>query len=151
MRHATLALALFALAASAAPVPKSVKAKQSLNGQWELVAQNYNGTDQANFSKWMWVIDGEQLTFRRPDKDGVYQPSETQLQATLVGASGGRTGEYDYNSTSGGRTTIYRSFLELNGDVLLVCFENRGDAARPTEAKPGPRLLHFRFQRTPEK
>lgn len=151
MLRSLFVLLVAAVSLVAAPVPKALKAKPTLNGRWELVEQNHDGKDQPNFAKWMWVIDGEQLSFRRPDRGGVYQPSETHIQAALVPATGGHTGEVDYHSGSGGHTTVYRALIELDGDELIVCFENRGNAERPTQAKPGPRVLHFRFKRTAEK
>lgn len=151
MLRSLFVLLVAAAALVAAPVPKSLKAKASLNGRWELVEQNHLGKDEPNFPKWMWVIDGEQLTFRRPDGGGVYQPSETHLKASLVPATGGQTGAMDYLTESGGSTTVYRALIELDGDQLIVCFENRGNAERPTQAKPGPRILHFRFKRTADK
>jgi uncharacterized protein (TIGR03067 family) len=143
---------LLASAAVAAPVPKGMKAKPpTMDGKWELVEQNHQNRDEPTFSKWMWVIDGEALSFCRPDGQGVYQPSETNLQATIVPISGGKAGEMDYTLAGNGQPTLYRTLVELDGDELRVCFENTNNAKRPTEVKPDSRILYFRFKRVTEK
>jgi uncharacterized protein (TIGR03067 family) len=152
MRFTLTALALLASVAAAAPVPKALKAKPTLDGRWELVEQNYQGKNQPDFPKWMWVIDGEKLTYCRPDQGGKYVPSETNVRAALTRAEGGSADDFDYVYNSGPNATVYKSVVVRDGDELVVCFGTAGNnGARPSEAKPGADRQYFRFKRATDK
>ena len=145
-------LAVLAVPLAAAPVPKALKAKVTLDGRWELVEQNYRGQDQPNFAKWMWVIDGEKLSYCRPDGGGVYVPSDTTTQATLTRPHGGKADEVDYATNTGKNGIVYKCVIALSGDELVVCFGSMGQqSVRPSEPKAGPDLHYFRFKRATDK
>jgi hypothetical protein len=100
----------------------------------------------------MWVIDGEALTYRRPDRGGEYVPSETTTRATLTRPEGGSPDAVDYQYTSGQTTTVYKSVIALDGDELVICFgSGQAKDVRPSEAKPGPDRQYFRFKRATDK
>lgn len=148
MLRSLVLLAAVSSAAVAAPVPKGIK-KKSLDGNWKLVEQNHNGRDDPNFAKWMWVIEGEQLTYRRPDGNGVYQPSESNQKASLTRAADGKAEEMDYKYNT--NATTNRAWVELDGEDLAVCYASGANAERPTGVKTGPGIILFKFKRVTDK
>ncbi len=143
----TLFVLLLASVSVAAPVPKGMKAKPpTMDGRWELVEQIVTGKNDPNFAKWMWEIDGEQLAYRRPDGQGVYQPDKPNANASLKPAVDGKPGEFDYLYSKGG--TTYRSLITLDGDDMIVCLRSGGGKDYPTEPKAGANVEFYRFKRS---
>jgi uncharacterized protein (TIGR03067 family) len=126
-RAALLALAL-TTAAVAAPVPKPLKAKPvSLNGEWEMVSEERDGTADvprsSRYKSWR-VSDGELVLMAEPgpQRDPVYR-----AKLTSEPGEGGRPWTFEYVGENGYHR---RGVCELDGDTLKVSFA-KDPKARP--------------------
>ncbi len=147
---AVLAL-LLAGGVVAAPVPKALKAKTpTVDGKWLLVGQNWDGKEYPTFNKWMWEIEGERLTYHRPDRDGVYRPSGAEPAATITPSSAGKAGDYDRGMPNG---KINPMLIVIERDEMTVCHASEAaqTPVRPVEPKPAAQVNVLRFKRVEEK
>ena len=122
-------LLVFALPAVAAPVPKSLKKPQSVDGRWHLIEHNTDGRDSP-VEKMIrdWAIDGEKLIigkdtlpfkFRDPDRPHLRQSAEQSAVVKLV------------------------------GDKLHYCYTITPGLAL-TECEPGQGIYYYVFERAKE-
>jgi len=124
--------------ATAAPIPKSLKARRSNgepNGVWQLTRFNGNGTEgkHENMSKY-WEIDGELFFIGIPSPDN---------RATQTGSPFKITDADDPNfrlfQTSPSR-------IKVDGDLLCWVYTS-GAKSTVDECEPGPNRFYYEFKR----
>ena len=140
-------LLVCASAVFAAPVPKGIKAKLTVDGKWEAVLLKSSGNDFTKSSPWLWEISGETVTRYRPQADGSVLPDGT---ATFTRPDPTHPDEVDYTLPNGGGAgTLFRARVEIQDGELVINFANV-NADRPpdmTELKDG---YYYRFKRVKE-
>lgn len=137
-------LLLVAGLAVAAPVPKSLRTRLTLNGRWEPVELLRDGKDMAVANPWVWVIDGPNVTRHLRLEDGTFEVDES-YSATIVRPDSARRDEYDFTLDSRGSNLPFRVLIDLRPNELTVCF---GDANGPRpERMSADSAYYYRFKR----
>jgi len=134
-------LLLFALPAVAAPVPKALKAKPTMDGVWEWV--EFNGSDgtmkftipKPTFRR----IDGDRISLGKPSVEEVLRE---ELRQTLHV----RDEQQPHLRTYDTGGVKYSSVVELDGDTLRWCF-SLDPKATITECKPANGVYYYVFKR----
>lgn len=149
MYRLAVALLLSASVALAAPVPKAVKAKPTLEGTWEAVSMTAGGRDIIQGNTTVWVIRGDTLVRNSRQGDGTLVPSNPNTPIEFK-ANPERPGEIDYNDRSGGGGgSLFRALFEVTADEFTIGFADL-NAERPKELKEG--LPYFyKFKRVEDK
>lgn len=144
------ALALFAAAVAAAPVPKEVKKQPpKLDGTWEVVEYHVNGNLSKSAIVTRWVIDGQTLNIERVRQGGAVLAKPATVSYSLVKPDGGPANALDwtYTYTNGPQPRTMPGVVEVDGDTLKFCWTNTGTGDRPTECKPTQTNLMYVFKR----
>lgn len=140
------ALLVFVLPAVAAPVPKALKAKPTMDGVWEWVEfSGNNGTIRyAILKPSYWRIEGDRIsTAKRTVEDVKLDPLLGSLQIRDEKRPNLRT----FQNSGGGS---FPAVVELDGDTLRWCFASDGTTPI-TECKPQPGVYFYVFERVKEK
>lgn len=144
----TLAAVAAASVAGAAPVPKSVKVKATLEGTWEATSMTMSGRDIIQGNTTVWVIRGDTLVRHRRQPDGSLQASNPDSPIDFK-VDPDKSGELDYTDRNGG-THLWRALYEVKGDEFTISFGDL-NAERPTELKEGVGVYFYKFKRIEEK
>jgi hypothetical protein len=137
-------LLLFALPAFAAPVPKALKAKPTMDGVWEWVEFNGdNGTMEYVIPKPTYRrIEGDRISTGKRSIDDLFrEPLILSLQVRDEQQPHLRT--YDTGGVK------YSSVVELDGDTLRWCYA-LDLKATITECKPAKGVYYYEFKRVKE-
>jgi len=124
------AIALCAGLAAYFLLPSSNPALSELQGEWQLVALEREGTSVANLYNGRLVIEGTQFTKHQTAPDGREIRGES---GRLVLAPGNRPNAIDVRLWEGTGHGLY----QLNGDDLILCMTRNG-GPRPTAFRTRP-------------
>lgn len=142
------AAAVFALTASlavAAPVPKSIKAKATLDGRWEAVLMHGHQQDIIQGNQTIWDFSGEKVTRSVKQPDGTVQPV---LTLTVTTPDPSKPDEIDYGS--GQNEALFRARITLTADELIIRFADH-NAPRPADMTEGTDGYYYCFKRVKDK
>lgn len=152
MRHllaVLMCLAVSAAIAVAAPIPKELKGKVTLDGAWVMTETNYNGQTNAVPNPSTWTIDGTTMTieqnFGRGGRAVNFAGGMPQYQ--LLRPDGEGKNALDWVMTFNGRETKYRGFVELQADTFRFCFVYDPAKERPKDVTPGEGRYLYTFKR----
>lgn len=136
-----VALLLFTLPVVAAPVPKALKAKATMDGVWEWV--EFNGNDgqmkytiqKPNY----WRVEGDRISIARQSVEELYQNPLTHTIRI-------RDEQQPHLRTYDSGDTKYSAVVELDGDTLRLAYAT--DTTKTiTECKPADGVYYYVFQR----
>lgn len=144
MLRSTVLLACLS-SAVAAPVPKALKAKPTLDGTWEATSMTCNGQNTLPGNTTVWVIKGDTLVRHRRQEDGTLNSVDASSPISLV-ADRDRPGEIDYTSSAGKAGTLFRARYEVTKDEFVISFGDV-DGERPAELKEGVGTYFYKFKR----
>lgn len=137
-------LLLFALPVLAAPVPKALKAKATMDGVWEWVEFNGNdGQMRYTIPKPTYRrIDGDRISI---GKQSVEELAREESRHTLHIRDENQPHLRTYD-TGGSK---YSAVVELDGDTLRWCFA-LDPSVTITECKPANGVYYYVFKRVKE-
>lgn len=137
-RVAPLLMLLTVPALTAAPVPKSLKAKPaSPDGTWKLIefwSSGQKGNAQGMTA--VWVLEGEAF-YVGPKVESNY------WQLTIPEADKPNVRRFAHGRTN---TTPYPAMVEVDGDTLKFCYAHDGSAVI-TECAPTKSVHYYVFTR----
>lgn len=138
---------LLAFPAVAAPVPKALKAKATMDGVWEWVEFNGNdGKMQYAIKKpTYWRIEGDRISVSKPSLEEV---RAAELKNTIRVRDEQQPHLRTYDTGIVG--TTYSAVMELDGDTLRWCFAIDSKQT-VTECKPAGGVYYYVFQRVKDK
>ena len=137
MRSAPFALLLaLATSASAAPVPKEVKAAASTVGTWQIVGLDPENPARRIPSNQYWIIDAEcgVIFCQSPSPPRGAKPTE-------IFKFDPKTGYVDHNLVAGKQRTLF-GLYELKDDLLTICLETSG-TTRPSAFEESADIWHL--------
>lgn len=146
-----LAVALGLLAAglsAAAPVPKALVKKDTIQGRW-ITTERMAGRQDMTNTPWGWEIEGEKLTTFDVSNGRLTPSSVTGI--TLFAPDPSKPYELDFLHVSGASKYLWRGLMTWDNGDFVICFGDEGKE-RPTEVKNSPAVYSFyRFKRVTDK
>ena len=149
MFRVTVAIVLLAGGwSAAAPVPKALVKKDTLDGRW-VTTERMAGRQDMTKTPWAWEIKGEALTTFNVS-NGKLTPSGVD-GITLFAPDPSKPNELDFLHVSGGSRSLWRGLMTWDDGEFVICFGDEGKE-RPTEVKNSPAVYsYYRFKRLDEK
>jgi len=133
----------------AAPVPKAVVKKDTIEGRW-ITTERMVGRADMTKSPWVWEIKGEALTTFDVSADQRFTPSGI-TGITLFPPDPKKPFELDFLHVSGTSKYLWRGLMTWDNGDFVICFGDEGKE-RPTEVKNSPAVYSFyRFKRVDDK
>jgi hypothetical protein len=147
--RAVVLLLAAATVAVAAPVPKALKKRDTLDGVW-VTTERFIGRQDRTKEPWVWEIKGEQLRTFSLNADQTLAPN-TVDGLTLFPPDPKRPDELDFLHVVGTSKNLWRGRMTWDGAEFVICF-GEIDKERPAEVTNGPAVYsYYRFKRMPEK
>lgn len=143
-----LVLLTTAAVAVAAPVPKTLKRKPTLDGRWQAVSMNQAGRDIMSTRPTVWDIAGSTVTRYTAGPNGTLT-GDTIIN-TITTPDPARPDEVDYVQTIGNTKILFRARLRVTADELIIRFADQ-DAPRPDDLTEGTDGWLYRFKRAEAK
>lgn len=136
--HLPVVIVVLSLASPGFPQDAAAKEREKLQGVWQVLRQEYDGTDE-NSGEAKLVIVGDKMAVK--DKQG-----EKNISWKIDPAKQPKT--IDLTMDVNGKAIQLTGIYQLDGDTLKICASEAGQA-RPTEfASPkGSRLTLFVLKR----
>lgn len=133
----------------AAPVPKSLRKADPLDGRWDVVSMTVRGADATAMNPDVWVIRGGKVTRFSKGRDGTLYPLAPQFAYALE--RGQEAGHVDYVFGVGSAEAMrFAGLFTLDGDTLTLAHGINVDSPRPSDLKPGRGVTVFQFKRMPD-
>ena len=140
-----VALILLTLPAFAAPVPKELRKRPTLEGTWERTVTDCLGqvTDCPG-QRWEFGATSMKV---HPEPDSKSPAFVQTCKGSYSLESDGRAGGFDFKDAATNRTSL--GLYERDGASLKICFVI-GGSRRPTDMKSGPSKVIYTFKRIEE-
>lgn len=135
----------------AAPVPKALKNKPTLEGTWQVVECSY-GAEKNGKTPWgVWTVSGDKLTaLSVKDVDelrgyGDKKPYSWSFKLRFPDPDDPTT--VDLMEGDEAKPKVLRGRLTTDDDTLKLCYPNNPTEERPVECVPAPRMIYHTFTR----
>jgi len=137
-------LLLFAVPVFAAPVPKAVKAKPTMDGVWEWVEFNgHDGTMKYTIQKPTYRrIDGDRISIGKRTIEELFREEPAHILRI-------RDEKLPHLRTLEVGEVKYSAVVELDGDTLRWCYALDTNVTI-TECKPANGVYYYLFKRVKE-
>lgn len=139
---------LMASTAIAAPVPKTLKRKPTIDGRWQAIAMNQAGRDIMSSHPTVWDIGGGSVTRFFTGPNGTL--TAENMTITITAPDPTRPDEIDYVQTIDNRRLLFRARIQVTADELSIRFAEM-DAPCPAEMTEGTDGWLYRFKRVEAK
>ena len=153
--HRLIVLLICAAPLAAAPVPKALKKKPSLDGTW-LVDDCWYNLDKHDRTEWrVWTATGEKLAaypVNDVDEWRAYIDDKKPYcwRWTITFPDPNDPTAIDMREGEGEKAKVLRGRFVLDGDSLKLCYNVTVTEPRPTVCEPAKTVVYYSFKRVEE-